>query len=60
MCAGGGFLFAAYRTHAYPDVYFRIEVTALVLAGIHADAYHLRTEREIAEGDDWVHAVGLT
>lgn len=53
MFASGGSLFAAYATLAYPNVYFRIKVTALVLAGINAAVYHLRTERGIAEWDDW-------
>jgi hypothetical protein len=51
MFASGGSLFAAYATAAYPNVYFRVKMTALLLAGINAGVYHLVTERGIAEWD---------
>ena len=53
MFVSGGSLFAAYGTLAYPNIYFRIKMVALFLAGANAAAYHLVTERNIAQWDQW-------
>jgi hypothetical protein len=51
MFASGGSLFAAYATAAYPNVYFRVKMSALFLAGINAGVYHLFTEKGIGDWD---------
>jgi hypothetical protein len=51
MFASGGLLFAAYATSAYPNVYFRVKMAALLLAGINAAIYYVVTERDIANWD---------
>jgi hypothetical protein len=51
MFTSGGLLFAAYATSAYPNVYFRVKMAALLLAGINAAIYHVVTERDIANWD---------
>jgi hypothetical protein len=51
MFVSGGMLFAGYATSAYGNLYFRIKVAALLVAGINAAAYHLVTERRFASLD---------
>jgi hypothetical protein len=51
MFASGGLLFSGYATAAYSNTYFRIKVSAILLAGANALAYHLITERTIAQWD---------
>ena len=48
MFVSGALLFTGFATRAYGSVYFRIKLTAIVLAGINALFYHLVTERGIA------------
>jgi ABC-type sulfate transport system substrate-binding protein len=45
-------LFAAYATAAYGNLYFRIKVAAIVLAGLNALFFHVVTERRIADWND--------
>ena len=52
MFISGLMLFTAYATAAYSNLYFRIKVSAMVLAAINAFVYHRYTERRIAEWDD--------
>lgn len=65
MFVSGGILVTAYATSAYGNLYFRIKVVALVLAGVNAFFYHRVTERQIATWDEArrpslpAHAAGL-
>lgn len=52
MFISGGILFAAYATAAYGNVYFRVKLTALLVAGLNAFVYHRVTERQIARWDE--------
>lgn len=51
MFLSGGMLLSGFATAAYSNVYFRIKVAALVLAGLNALVYHAVTERHIATWD---------
>src|SRR5262245_9137927 len=51
MFITGLMLFIAYATAAYGNLYFRIKVSAMVLAAVNAYVYHRHTERRIAEWD---------
>jgi hypothetical protein len=51
MFISGGMLLAGYATSAYSNLYFRIKVIAMLLAGLNAIAYHFMTERRIAQWD---------
>lgn len=51
MFVTGGILFAGFATTAYGNLYFRIKLAAMLLAGLNAAMYHLVTEREIARWD---------
>jgi hypothetical protein len=52
MFITGLMLVTAYATAAYDNLYFRIKLSAMVLAAINAWVYHRYTERRIAEWDD--------
>ncbi|MBF8305063.1 MAG: putative rane protein [Acidobacteria bacterium] len=52
MVVSGSMLFIGFATKAYPNIYFRIKVAGLVVAGVNALIYHLKTERHIAEWDE--------
>ena len=52
MFISGAFLFTGFATRAYGNVYFRLKLAAIVLAGVNALFYHLVTERRIARWDD--------
>ena len=52
MFGSGGLLLAGFATRAYGNLFFRIKVAALLLAGLNALVYHLVTERRLAEWDD--------
>ena len=52
MFASGGVLMAAYATAAFNNIYFRIKVAAILLAGANAVFYHRVTERQIARWDE--------
>ena len=50
MLASGASLFVAFATSAYANLYFRIKVITLLLAGVNALAFHLLIERRSATG----------
>ena len=52
MFISGVLLFTGFATKAYGNVYFRIKLTAIVLAGVNALFYHRLTERHIAHWND--------
>lgn len=52
MVVSGGMLFIGFATLAYENVFFRIKVVALAVAGVNALIYHLVTERRLAEWDE--------
>lgn len=52
MLVTGLMLVTAYATAAYGNLYFRIKVSAMVLAAINAFIYHRSTERRIADWDE--------
>ena len=52
MFITGLMLVTAYATAAYGNLYFRIKVSAMVLAAVNALVYHRYTERRIREWDD--------
>ena len=51
MFASGSVLLAAYATAAFGNIYFRLKVVAILLAGVNAVFYHRVTERQIARWD---------
>jgi len=52
MFVSGAMLFTGFATKAYGNVYFRVKLAAIVLAGANALLYHLVTERRIADWND--------
>lgn len=48
MFVSGGMLFAGYATAAYGNLFFRLKLVAMLVAGINAAWYHLATERRVA------------
>jgi hypothetical protein len=52
MFASGVALLAAYATAAFDNLYFRIKLAALVLAGANALFYNRVTERQIRHWDE--------
>jgi hypothetical protein len=52
MFVSGALLFSGFATKAYVNVYFRIKVAAILLAGLNALFYHFTTERGIAEWNE--------
>ena len=52
MAVSGAMLFTGFATLAYQNVFFRIKVAALVVAGVNALVFHLVTERRIGEWDE--------
>jgi len=52
MFISGATLFTAFATSAYTNVYFRIKIVALLLAGANALAFHVVTQRPSATWDD--------
>ncbi len=51
MLTSGSLLLIGFATYAYGNVYFRLKIAAIVLAGLNALFFHLVTERRIAEWD---------
>jgi hypothetical protein len=51
MFVSGGLLLAGFATAAYANLYFRIKVAALLLAGVNALVYHRTIEMTIAQWD---------
>jgi hypothetical protein len=52
MAASGSMLFAGFATLAYDNLFFRIKVVGLLVAGINAILFHLLTERRLAQWDE--------
>ena len=52
MVLTGLMLLAGFATSAYSNVYFRVKMSAIAVAGINALVYHRFTERRIVEWDD--------
>jgi uncharacterized protein DUF6644 len=52
MFISGGLLFTAFATKAYGNLYFRLKVVALLLAGTNALFFHFVTERRIVQWDE--------
>jgi hypothetical protein len=52
MFFSGAWLFTGFATRAYGNVYFRLKLAAIVLAGVNALFYHLVTERRIAHWNE--------
>ena len=52
MFISGAMLFTAFATAAYGNLYFRIKLAVLLLAGVNALVYHFRAERTIARWDE--------
>jgi hypothetical protein len=47
MIISGGMLFMAFATSAYGNLYFRIKMVAIALAGVNALLYHMATRRSL-------------
>ena len=54
MFISGACIFVGFATQAYGNLYFRIKLLAILLAGVNAFVYHKMTERQIAEWNDGV------
>jgi hypothetical protein len=52
MLVSGVALFISFATMAYANVYFRIKLVALFLAGVNALAFHILTQTSSAAWDD--------
>jgi hypothetical protein len=52
MFISGALLFTGFATKAYGNVYFRLKLSAMLLAGVNALYYHFVTERQIAHWND--------
>lgn len=52
MFVTGLMLFTAFAVAAYGNLYFRIKVAAMIIAGVNALVFHFSTERSIAGWDD--------
>jgi hypothetical protein len=52
MFVSGGMLFAAFATAAVENLYFRIKLSAMLIAGVNALVFHYFTQRSIAGWDD--------
>ena len=51
MFGSGLMLFAAFAVAAYGNVFFRIKLAAMIIAGLNALVFHFATERSIATWD---------
>ena len=52
MFITGALLFVGYATKAYGNLYFRIKIAAMLLAGVNALMFHYSTERRIARWNE--------
>ena len=48
MFVTGGLLFTGYATSVYPNIFFRVKMSAMVLGGINALVFHFVTEQRLA------------
>jgi len=51
MFSSGLILFTGFAVAAYGNVYFRVKMAAMVIAGVDALVFHFATERSIASWD---------
>ena len=51
MVVSGGMLVSGFASAAYGNVYFRVKMVALLLAGVNAVVYHRITGRRITQRD---------
>ena len=52
MAVSGSMIFAGFATLAYENVYFKIKLAALVVAGLNAMLFHVFTEKRLGPWDD--------
>jgi len=52
MFITGGVLFSGFATKAYANTFFRLKITAILLAAVNALLFHFVTERGIARWDE--------
>jgi hypothetical protein len=52
MFVSGLLLFTGFAVAAYGNLFFRIKIAAMVIAGVNALVFHFSTERNIAAWDD--------
>ena len=52
MLTSGAILFTGYAPEAYRNIYFRVKMATIVLAGVNALVYHLFTEQRVGR---WEH-----
>ena len=52
MFITGSLLFVGFATKAYGNLYFRIKLTSMLLAGVNALIFHVITERRSASWDE--------
>ena len=55
MFASGLVIFVGYATAAYGNVYFRLKLAMIALAGLNALLFHVHTQRHLAGWDAWTH-----
>jgi hypothetical protein len=48
MFGSGAWLFTGFATKAYPNIYFRLKMSAILLGAINALVFHFLTERHLA------------
>lgn len=52
MLVSGGVLFTAFATAAYSNMYFRVKMAAILLAGVNALVFHFLLVRRGSNGND--------
>ena len=52
MAVSGSMIFMGFATLAYENVYFKIKLAALVVAGLNAMLFHVFTEKRLGPWDD--------
>ena len=52
MFISGAVLFTAFAKSAYGNLYFRIKMSALLVAGVNALVFHFMTEESVAKWDN--------
>ena len=52
MAVSGSLIFVGFATLAYGNIYFRIKLVGLIVAGLNAMVFHVFTEKRLAHWDD--------
>ena len=52
MAISGSLIFVGFATLAYDNIYFRIKLVGLIVAGLNAMVFHVFTEKRLAHWDD--------